>query len=516
MIDGSSKVTATDVMASNGVVHLVDNVLVPPSLRDAVAAFTADAEPKPADKGIVELAVATESLSGLVGALTLPGQKAVLDALGGDGPFTVFAPTNGGFEALKTLKNADGVSLYDFVTKSENAAILTQILQYHVLSGKVEAAAAVDLAKANTEADTLLGEKISLSMSGDDLMIDGSSKVTATDVMASNGVVHLIDSVLVPPSLQSAVAGFTPQTPPPAPDLPVCPYSKDNACFDSWLYICEGCCESGMNSQGGSCWDAVYNSERCCKSTGAYPTVQTSPAQQYVCLFERDPTCFDWMYPCDKCCTSDLSITGGSCWDTFYTKSRCCTNSAVMVPQTVMTPVFMPPPPPVYFAPPVYTPIYGAPVLGGCQDLNPSCSIWALLGECQGAAAATTTQMCRLSCNACVGRRSGGAVGPAGGFVDSRNHGLGLSHDAHGAVVDSRGRRFAMPSDFEASSSDTSKTALIACLSAAALLAVLAVTVFVVVRYRRHRPSHSPSPPQLTPGSSGAGPVEHASSAFYV
>ena len=70
----------------------------------------------------------------------------------------------------------------------------TQILQYHVLSGKVEAAAAVDLAKANTEADTLLGEKISLSMSGDDLMIDGSSKVTATDVMASNGVVHLVCS----------------------------------------------------------------------------------------------------------------------------------------------------------------------------------------------------------------------------------------------------------------------------------------------------------------------------------
>ena len=77
-------------------------------------------------KPIVETAVATDSLKNLVTALTLPGQKAVLDALKGTGPFTVFAPTNGGFEALKTLKNADGLSLYDFVTKAENAAILVR------------------------------------------------------------------------------------------------------------------------------------------------------------------------------------------------------------------------------------------------------------------------------------------------------------------------------------------------------------------------------------------------------
>ena len=75
---------------------------------------------------IVEAAIATDSLSGLVGALTLPGQKPVFDALQGSGPFTVFAPTNGGFEALKTLKNPDGLSLYDFVTKAENAAVLVR------------------------------------------------------------------------------------------------------------------------------------------------------------------------------------------------------------------------------------------------------------------------------------------------------------------------------------------------------------------------------------------------------
>ena len=61
-----------------------------------------------------------------MGALTLEGQKAVLAALQGAGPLTVFAPTNGGFEALRSLKNGAGMSLYDFVTKPENAAVLVR------------------------------------------------------------------------------------------------------------------------------------------------------------------------------------------------------------------------------------------------------------------------------------------------------------------------------------------------------------------------------------------------------
>merc|ERR1711968_219239 len=159
------------------------------------------------DKTIVETAQATAQLSSLVTALTLEGQKEVLGVLSGDGPFTVFAPTNGGFEALKTLKNADGVTLYDFVTNADNAAILTKILQYHVVAGKVESGAAIELGKKNGEAGTLLGEKITLSLKGDNLVID-SSQVTTPDVMAKNGVVHLIDNVLVPPSLRDAVAAF--------------------------------------------------------------------------------------------------------------------------------------------------------------------------------------------------------------------------------------------------------------------------------------------------------------------
>merc|ERR1711965_509558 len=89
------------------------------------------------------------------------------------------------------------------------------------LGSKVEAAGAVSLAEENKEAGTLLGEKIKLSMSGDTLMLDGTTKVTATDVGATNGVVHLIDSVLVPPTLRSAVAPFTAATrTPPAAQTP--------------------------------------------------------------------------------------------------------------------------------------------------------------------------------------------------------------------------------------------------------------------------------------------------------
>ena len=75
---------------------------------------------------VVAAALATPSLSSLVTALTLDGQKDVLDALGGDGPFTVFAPTNDGFDALKSLTNDDGLSLYDFVTSADNAAVLVR------------------------------------------------------------------------------------------------------------------------------------------------------------------------------------------------------------------------------------------------------------------------------------------------------------------------------------------------------------------------------------------------------
>jgi len=173
-------------------------------------------------KDLVQTAMATDALKGLVVALQLDGQKAVLQTLQGKGPFTVFAPTNGGFDALKLLKDANGESLYDFVTKAVNAPVLTQILKYHVVSGEVKAAAAEELAGKSSKVETLLGEEALLTLQGGSVMVD-TSKVTATDVMTSNGVVHLIDNVLVPPSLRETVKTFTaePSAVTPAPVAPV-------------------------------------------------------------------------------------------------------------------------------------------------------------------------------------------------------------------------------------------------------------------------------------------------------
>merc|ERR1719453_2336466 len=103
-----------------------------------------------AQKSIVATAQATDSLSALVTALTLESQKEVLGVLSGDGPFTVFAPTNGGFEALKTLKNDAGMTLYDYVTAPEQAAVPSTILKYHVIA-KSPAVKAADVVKLLTD-----------------------------------------------------------------------------------------------------------------------------------------------------------------------------------------------------------------------------------------------------------------------------------------------------------------------------------------------------------------------------
>merc|ERR1711907_157752 len=145
-------------------------------------------------------------------ALCTEGQEPVLKALSDPGPFTVFAPNNAAFEKLKTLKNDAGTTLYDFVLKPANSAILTKILQHHVHSGTVKAATATTEAKAGKSVKTL-NEDIKLSWKDDKIMLDGNAKVTATtDVMAKNGVVHVIDAVLVPPNVDITTFKATPAT----------------------------------------------------------------------------------------------------------------------------------------------------------------------------------------------------------------------------------------------------------------------------------------------------------------
>ena len=137
------------------------------------------------NKNIVELAVGTESLSTLVTAVKAAG---LVETLSGEGPFTVFAPTNEAFAALPA-------GTLETLLKPENKQMLIDVLTYHVVGAKVMS---TDLSNGQTAA-TVQGENIMVDLS-DGVMISGA-KVAAADVKASNGVVHVIDKVILPPSM---------------------------------------------------------------------------------------------------------------------------------------------------------------------------------------------------------------------------------------------------------------------------------------------------------------------------
>ncbi|MBS0011595.1 MAG: fasciclin domain-containing protein [Bacteroidales bacterium] len=133
---------------------------------------------------IVDLAVATDFLSTLVAAVKAAD---LVETLKSDGPFTVFAPTNDAFAALPegTLES---------LLKPENKDQLIAILTYHVVAGKVKSTDLSDGMKAKT----VQGSEITVGISSSGVKINDAS-VTAADIMASNGVVHVIDKVILPP-----------------------------------------------------------------------------------------------------------------------------------------------------------------------------------------------------------------------------------------------------------------------------------------------------------------------------
>lgn len=133
---------------------------------------------------IVEVAQGNPEFSTLVAAITAAGLG---DALSGAGPFTVFAPTNAAFEALPA-------GLLEKLLLPENKEVLTKILTYHVVASKVMAA---DVAAGDVA--TLEGSTFAITTEGGVKV--NTANVTATDVAASNGVIHVIDAVLVPASV---------------------------------------------------------------------------------------------------------------------------------------------------------------------------------------------------------------------------------------------------------------------------------------------------------------------------
>jgi uncharacterized surface protein with fasciclin (FAS1) repeats len=137
-----------------------------------------------AEKDIIETAVGAGTFNTLAKALTAAG---LIETLKGAGPFTVFAPTDAAFAKLPAAA---------LTALLADKAKLTAVLTYHVVPGAVMAAQVVGL----SEAATVQGGKVAIRVVDGKVMLNGSSTVTATDIKAKNGVIHVIDTVLMPPA----------------------------------------------------------------------------------------------------------------------------------------------------------------------------------------------------------------------------------------------------------------------------------------------------------------------------
>lgn len=169
----TSTITRTDIGASNGIIHVIDKVLLPAD-KNIVQTAQALAAGNPSQFGILVEAVVAAGLA---------------NTLSGTGPFTVFAPTDAAFAALLTELGITKAALL------ANRPLLTQVLTYHVLPGRVLKADIVP----GTPVTTVQGQTFTVTPA---LAINDrrgrSANITATDVLASNGVIHVIDRVILP------------------------------------------------------------------------------------------------------------------------------------------------------------------------------------------------------------------------------------------------------------------------------------------------------------------------------
>lgn len=170
------------------------SLLLVGALISSATIVSADHHAKPmASADIVDTAVAAGQFKTLAAAL---GAADLVSALKGDGPFTVFAPTDDAFAKLPP-------GTVESLLKPENKAKLAQVLTYHVVAAKVPASVAVTL----DEAETLSGETLAISRRGGDLFLN-DAKVIKTDIMTSNGIIHVIDSVLLPPAPEKSAQKY--------------------------------------------------------------------------------------------------------------------------------------------------------------------------------------------------------------------------------------------------------------------------------------------------------------------
>ena len=171
ILNGIATVTTPDIIASNGVIHVIDKVIGLPT--------------------IVTHATANPNFTSLVSALTATGQPDFVTILSGAGPFTVFAPTNDAFTALNTELAPGGIA-------SVSAANLTKVLQYHVVSGNILAAS---LTEGQIVPTPQTPQTFTIQLTGGAKIKDSNNRIStivATDVQCSNGVIHVLNKVLLP------------------------------------------------------------------------------------------------------------------------------------------------------------------------------------------------------------------------------------------------------------------------------------------------------------------------------
>ena len=171
-VNGSASVVLADVAASNGVIHAVNEVLLPAEFREP---------------GIIETAEAAGGFSILLGAVEDAGLTTTLQFLG---DFTVFAPTDDAFNAL-------GIETVEALTSEQ----LTDVLTYHVLDGEVPSTAL----QPEQTVTALNGENVFITLEGDAVTVNGTSSVVLADVDADNGVIHAVNQVLLPDAFGNVV-----------------------------------------------------------------------------------------------------------------------------------------------------------------------------------------------------------------------------------------------------------------------------------------------------------------------
>ena len=185
-----ANVVKADIAADNGVIHVIDRVILPPDMLTATGEETSESsemmETEAKQQTIVDIASSAESFKTLVTALKAAD---LVEILAGKGPFTVFAPTDEAFAALPEGTLED-------LLKPESKKKLAKILTYHVVTGDLMS---TDLTSG--EVKTVQGSSVNLVIGEDESVKVNDANVVTADIEASNGVIHVIDQVILPPDM---------------------------------------------------------------------------------------------------------------------------------------------------------------------------------------------------------------------------------------------------------------------------------------------------------------------------